>query len=632
MSDLYKGGAMVKNSLIRPGLKKDTPDHRDYDLVKTQKYAGVFKVPTFLENYFTDPELWMPNQNLPEPIFNNPPLPFGCFPAKTRVLMEDLTYKNIEHITVGDYVLTHKGNKRRVTKIYKRDSNDGTTKIKIKGDFRDIVSTPEHPYFIIKKPERRLGSKNGWHKNSTIKLNTVIEEAKNLQRGDYVVVPKLKLSKDTTLREYEKDPEFLWVLGLYLAEGHTFANGVIFSIHAKEDYFADKVKKAMSKYGAFVSTKIRTDRPMSRHIYIGGKKWAEIFSELGSNYCHSKKINDRLLQLEPSLLMHIVDGFIAGDGHRKNAGEGKSIRFTSDITSHELLSQIKQILIRNDVYVSFSKRKERESRLPAWQIDYTINPHHKTYLEDENNFYVKVMAVETQSRKINATIPVYNLEVEGDNSYIVNNVAVHNCTDYTQADLHNDIIGTLKANPYTLEEITKASERGGLSIRESLKAARKLGWISNFFTLKAYAPLDYFDTIRYAMTAGIPEKRSVSWGTPWYLEWENAAQNKNPIMPAPKDYNPVGLAWHNSKFSGWRTINGVVFLINKSWQGDQVGDRGWLYFSREVVNATMAIPGTVAYTSTAMGTSAKIKTVDIGIVEWLMSVIRTYLPFKYSGK
>src|SRR5436190_22775353 len=36
---------------------------------------------------------------------------------------------------------------------------------------------------------------------------------------------------------------------------------------------------------------------------------------------------------------------------------------------------------------------------------------------------------------------------------------------------------------------------------------------------------------------------------------------------------------------------------NKSWQGTTVGDNGWLYFSREVVNVVMSIKGTVAYTA-----------------------------------
>lgn len=59
------------------GIKPHKPDHRSFDYLKTHVFGavGVPELPTTVDN---DAHLWMPNQNAPEPIFNNPAWPYGC--------------------------------------------------------------------------------------------------------------------------------------------------------------------------------------------------------------------------------------------------------------------------------------------------------------------------------------------------------------------------------------------------------------------------------------------------------------------------------------------------------------------------------------------------------------------------
>jgi hypothetical protein len=209
----------------------------------------------------------------------------------------------------------------------------------------------------------------------------------------------------------------------------------------------------------------------------------------------------------------------------------------------------------------------------------------------------------------------------------------YGCTDYTQADLAADLAGKL-FNPGTLEALTHANAQGGYSIRNSLQAARSLGWINAFFNVIAHAPLDYFDTFRLAMFYGAPEKRSLTVGTPWFPSWEHAAVNRIAIVPMPTDEELAlvrkyqnAYPWHNHKISGWESRSGVV-LKDKSWQGTGIGEEGWLYFPREVINTVMAIPGTVAFTSTQV-TPNNIKTIPVSVRQWIMSFVRTFLPFQY---
>jgi len=250
----------------------------------------------------------------------------------------------------------------------------------------------------------------------------------------------------------------------------------------------------------------------------------------------------------------------------------------------------------------------------------------------------------------NAYEPVFN-----------NQPLPYGCTSYSSADVYNDMEEKLLGNPMTLEKVTNASARGGIDIREALKAClpkdslhpNRIGWFDAFYNVKAYQPLDYFDAFRYAQMSGVPEKRSISWGCPWFLSWQNAIygniSTKNPdgsyyttgggerkiIMPMPTDEefeqikkDPNSMLWHNSVLCGWKTINGVPYYIDKSWQGKDIGDNGLIYFPREVINRVMAINGTVAYTASNIAFD-EVKTIDTTPFQWIFSFIRTFLGLRY---
>ena len=70
---------------------------------------------------------------------------FSCFPYFTEILMEDFSYKRISEIKAGEYIITHKGVKNRVSQVFKRDYKGEFIEIKIKGIYEPIISTPEHP-------------------------------------------------------------------------------------------------------------------------------------------------------------------------------------------------------------------------------------------------------------------------------------------------------------------------------------------------------------------------------------------------------------------------------------------------------------------------------------------------------
>lgn len=191
------------------------------------------------------------------------------------------------------------------------------------------------------------------------------------------------------------------------------------------------------------------------------------------------------------------------------------------------------------------------------------------------------------------------------------------CTDYAQTDLCMDEDG-LQYSPMALELLTHANANGGADIRVSLKAAITVFGRSAYFNIRPSYPLDFFDAVRLAMYAAQPEKRAVSVGSIWYPQWEVIGSDG--ILPMPPELHLNG-PWHNWVVCGWTTINGVLYLKGKSWQGEAYGDHGFHYISREVFNSIMSVYGTGAFTISKT-TPGQIFTVDMTVLQSIVAFIR----------
>lgn len=222
----------------------------------------------------------------------------------------------------------------------------------------------------------------------------------------------------------------------------------------------------------------------------------------------------------------------------------------------------------------------------------------------------------------------------------------YGCTDFIQSELPTDITKQIH-NPNELEAITGANARGGYDIRASLDAARAIGWIKQYFNVRAAGLIDFFDAFRLAQVAGVNlnEQRSISWGTPWFPSWEDAILKGKTIMPMPtndelRDIRAqtslfgrfAGLwggtstiPWHNSKLDGWTTKEGTLVYRNKSLQGNQIGEKGFIFFTRDVINMVMTIRGTVAFTASNTEKIDSPQTIDVNTLQWLVSLLQTLI-------
>lgn len=263
------------------------------------------------------------------------------------------------------------------------------------------------------------------------------------------------------------------------------------------------------------------------------------------------------------------------------------------------------------------------------------------------------------------------------------------CTGYTQSELCQDEDRVQYQPRFTYDKTIYMSWQNieGLpqDIRTSIKSTIMYGVLPNtalqkiagfiapdvtdteaskhrraaYYVLEKNEGLDWFDSIRNMLLAGsaieydtgISSNRSISMVTPWYREWTRPNVPKSGIVkrPAGFDVKAGGAStsvigkildllarlfgssggatpWHNWKISGWKTIDGVPYLMGKTWQG-LVGDTGWMYYSREIVNELMEIYGTggfIVFRSNPAN-DADIQTVKLTVLDDLKSYTRVML-------
>lgn len=384
---------------------------------------------------------------------------YTCFPANTPVLMENLEYKNIGDIVVGDYVITHTGSKKRVVEKMKRKWQGTMLTIKASGVF-PVTCTREHPFL----------TNRGW-------IN-----AEQITKDDYLFIPfQNKETRDTTTFEHEKDAEFLFILGLYIADGSISERNVIFSINnTNKLYLVEVIKSFFSKHN--IETHVYDKKGTSKGIsvIVCSKKWSSEFLRLGNSLCDKKRIAQSLMLLEKELQYRIYEGWIAGDGHI-----GRNKRNTAVSTSLCLIQQMQTILLRNKIKCNVLERKEVLGRKTAYTLDVAneskniLLPRNRYYYYDDVNdgFFVRVLDMKVVSNYYGGH--VYNIEVDDDNSYIVNAIAVHNCVGQAYAKMRGIRLAqkTGKYMPLSASFVyrRKSTAGEGMSMYDVFDIGRKQG-------------------------------------------------------------------------------------------------------------------------------------------------------------
>ncbi len=325
---------------------------------------------------------------------------FPCGLAGTKIITKN-GYKNIEDITIKDYVLTHNNRFCKVKKTMSRISDHYYC---LKGlGVPKLYLTENHPLYVYRD------DKFQWIK------------VKDLSLSD-----KFSFNINQNSIDVELSKEYLWLLGRYVADGHINKysyNSVNFSINFnKEQEFLKNIPP----------TFIERFRKFKKEVWdyrIADKQLKEICLQFKTG-AKNKEIPQWIIDLPKDKLQSFFNGYISGDGHIRKRNNSKEIMFST--VSEKLFLGLQQIIAKLyhricSCYIRKDNRKETFNDSYDCQFVLTNDESKQSVIDD------KIITNIRKIEKIETDVPVYNLEIDKDNSYTCQNVITHNCTDLSTA-------------------------------------------------------------------------------------------------------------------------------------------------------------------------------------------------------
>ena len=335
-----------------------------------------------------------------------------CF-TEDALVLTDTGYKKIQDIDIGDRVLSAHGDRfNKVTKIFVHDAE-------VK-DYRfygaiPFSATPDHPILSQKRKDK-------WHRKKGF-ADFGFHEIDELNKGDVAAVPHTPVLHNPGL-SYDD----WWVAGYFTGDGYWNPGRDSFELFANE-------RKAVK---VDVHARGRWEKDYASHtckcfkLYRDDPKLMEVLRDCG-HLAVNKRVPSAVLFGTQEAKRAFLDGYLAADGCENWNG------FNS--VSAELVTGIARLLCDVGTMCAINPQKRPptgkifDKRLNAWR---TFNQQEVIY-----NCYVSVTEVERHQHYVAGdlytfvplrekgnevrTDTVYTITTDGDHTYTVNNIGVHNC-------------------------------------------------------------------------------------------------------------------------------------------------------------------------------------------------------------
>ena len=406
----------------------------------------------------------------------------GCFTGDALVhTLKGI--KPLKKVEIGDYVVTEDGRFNKVLNTFSYDIGEPMIKIK------HLYGTDKYYPTICTRDHKILIYRNG---------NREWIEAQNIVKGDYVCVPKIKF-KDNHLKiidlndyndfGYKFDDDFIYeeydrsnkrynkTINRYIQIDRTFNEfiGLMYgdgfnnstkncdvglAINTETD--KDSINKMIfyniaNRLGVSVYENPSKDKKLNQ-LYIHSKIFNNFIKKelFQSKKGKDKEFNPKWFNQSKKMVEGIIFGLRNSDGSRATKTDH---RISFDNTSLSIANAYKLMCLYTEYGVnSLSVR-------PIWDdkrgykckesYKLRINPNAQNtkkiserVLEDKEYYYLPVKEIERIKKQ---SFRVYDLEVENNHSYLINNMIVHNSAPsfYVTRLLHLTNIDRLES-PITL--------------------------------------------------------------------------------------------------------------------------------------------------------------------------------------
>ncbi|ENY7803926.1 Dam family site-specific DNA-(adenine-N6)-methyltransferase [Escherichia coli] len=354
-----------------------------------------------------------------------------CFTAGHMVLCKN-GYKPIEDVCPGDYVVSHLGRLQQVKRVGSKIANTGL--LNAVGQPLDIRTTNDHPFLAV-----RWKAQNTW-KNGTYFKRELLSEpewraACDMPGYQWCALTNFNIASPDICSRFLSEEQAMYLAGAYVGDGYIrrwrgkSKKAVVFGINCQ------KLRKFHCRIPENIFS-VASEIRGSIKVTLNDTCYANWLNEHFGELSHAKRIPAWVMS-HP--LRHVfLQGYLDTDGtpsgkagFRINsvspalawgvAGLSQTCGYVSSVSFIEVepkkVIEDRVVNQRNYYQVTICPQKlSRKSRLAHGMLLRTVKEF-------------KSVGLDT----------VYNIEVEGDHSYILNGAVVHNCQAFSIAGLRGGL-------------------------------------------------------------------------------------------------------------------------------------------------------------------------------------------------
>lgn len=403
-----------------------------------------------------------------------------CVTPETMISMADGTFKRIDRIRVGDMVVTHTG-VGPVEQVIVTPERDGSIqKITSWGYALPLNITGNHEVWGFQTPDRFRTESNLKRESFAIWDKTFLDadpqwiDSDKMREHDWLTAPIRQTVLGRTLdvsqilsemsvpfvtaedgrihttyirrpgyapsahrpslpQIIEATPEFMYLLGIYMAEGCFDAKmaEVQFNIHEDEiETIGKRIQAGLDLLGAGELRLHSKDGTKGVSLRVTNRPLVALLSHLIGSGSRTKRIHPWLMNLPVSAQSAFLDAYWDGDGTDSTSDNRRAF----DTSSDQIAQQVFDLLVRCGHFPSWNRGEynnggpnDRTQGRTTNRITYVPGRYAEAMGREANGagyYSAKIRSVETLPYRG----PVYNLKVTGDESYVANGRIVHNCS------------------------------------------------------------------------------------------------------------------------------------------------------------------------------------------------------------
>ncbi|HHZ7192333.1 TPA: Dam family site-specific DNA-(adenine-N6)-methyltransferase [Escherichia coli] len=354
-----------------------------------------------------------------------------CFTAGHMVLCKN-GYKPIEDVCPGDYVVSHLGRLQQVKRVGSKIANTGL--LNAVGQPLGIRTTNDHPFLAVRWKAQNT-RKNGTYFKRELLSEPEWRAACDMPGYQWCALTNFNIASPDICSRFLSEEQAMYLAGAYVGDGYIrrwrgkSKKAVVFGINCQ------KLRKFHCRIPENIFS-VASEIRGSIKVTLNDTCYANWLNEHFGELSHAKRIPAWVMS-HP--LRHVfLQGYLDTDGtpsgkagFRINsvspalawgvAGLSQTCGYVSSVSFIEVepkkVIEDRVVNQRNYYQVTICPQKlSRKSRLVHGMLLRTVKEF-------------KSVGLDT----------VYNIEVEGDHSYILNGAVVHNCQAFSIAGLRGGL-------------------------------------------------------------------------------------------------------------------------------------------------------------------------------------------------